>query len=70
MEQIAGITDWLEYERAQWHRAVRQRGLELRSLDPEERRLVFDAITLDLERRKRDYRGACVGHDAQVVSSE
>jgi hypothetical protein len=44
---------WREYESAQWHRAVRERGLQLRSLDPDERILVFDAITADLERRKK-----------------
>lgn len=46
-------TSWREFESTQWHRAVRDRGLELRSLDPDERILVFDAITADLERRKR-----------------
>jgi hypothetical protein len=43
---------WREYESVQWHRAVRYRGLRLHSLDPDERLLVFNAITADLERRK------------------
>jgi hypothetical protein len=44
---------WREYESAHWHLAVRDRGLQLRSLDPDERILVFVAITADLERRKK-----------------
>lgn len=50
--KILDAAQWQEFERAQWHRAVRYRGLELRSLDADERHLVFDAITSDLERRK------------------
>ena len=46
------LTSWREFESAQWHQAVRYRGLQLGSLDPEERALVFDAITADLEHRK------------------
>ena len=49
---IFDTTQWREFESEQWHRAVRYRGLELRSLDVDERGLVFDAITSDLERRK------------------
>jgi hypothetical protein len=44
---------WREFESTEWHRAVRDRGLELRSLDPDERILVLDAITADLEQRKK-----------------
>ncbi len=50
---IFDTAQWREFESEQWHQAVRNRGLELRSLDVDERGLVFDAITTDLERRKR-----------------
>jgi hypothetical protein len=53
MTNTFDAASWREYESAQWHLAVRDRGLQLRSLDPDERILVFDAITADLERRKK-----------------
>lgn len=53
-KQILDATQWRRYESVQWTRAVRYRGLELRSLDLDERILVYDAITADLERRKQE----------------
>lgn len=50
--KIYDAAQWREFESAQWHAAVRYRGLQLLSLDTDERHLVFDAITADLERRK------------------
>ena len=55
---IFDTTQWREFESEQWHQAVRYRGLELRSLDVDERGLVFDAITSDLERRKHEREAA------------
>lgn len=52
--EIVDVTQWRRYESVQWTRAVRYRGLELRSLDLDERILVYDAIASDLERRKRE----------------
>ena len=51
--EIFDAVQWRAFESAQWHGAVRYRGLELRSLDADERVLVFDAIASDLERRKK-----------------
>jgi hypothetical protein len=51
--EIETAAAWREFESAKWHEAVRYRSLELRSLDADERRLVFEFITSDLERRKR-----------------
>jgi hypothetical protein len=50
---IRSAAEWRAFESEQWYEAVRDRSLELRSLEVDERRLVFDALTLDLERRKR-----------------
>ena len=55
MQQISSTRQWREFERATWLQAVRDRGLRLRSLDEDERALVFEAINLDLERRKSTY---------------
>jgi hypothetical protein len=44
---------WREFESAAWFTAVRERGLELRFLDADERLLVFDAITSGLARSGR-----------------
>jgi predicted kinase len=55
---IFDATQWREFEREQWCEAVRDRGLELSSLDVDERSLVFDAITSDLERSKREREAA------------
>jgi len=52
MQQISSTRQWREFERSTWLQAVRDRGLRLRSLDDDERALVFEAINLDLERRK------------------
>jgi len=52
MQQISSKSQWREYERSSWLQAVRDRGLSLRSLDDDERVLVFEAINQDLERRK------------------
>ncbi len=43
---------WQKFESEQWKGAVRNRGLQLSSLDRDERILVFEAIVADLERRK------------------
>lgn len=53
MNEIISEREWREFESSRWHEAVRNGGLQLRSLDPEERWLVLDAITADLERRRR-----------------
>jgi hypothetical protein len=50
--KIHDAAQWQEFEQAQWHRAVRYRGLELASLDADERHLVFDAITSATIRRR------------------
>jgi hypothetical protein len=55
VKKIFSLIEWFEFERVQWHRAVRHRGLELRSLDPDERVLVFESIAADLERRKQKF---------------
>ena len=47
-------TQWRQYESERWREAVRNRGLRMRSLDADERELVLEAITADLERRKRN----------------
>jgi hypothetical protein len=52
MHQISSNRQWREFERTSWLQAVRDRGLRLRSLDEDERALVFEAINQDLERRK------------------
>lgn len=52
MPQISSNLQWREFESDRWLRAVRDRGLHMRSLDDDERELVFEAINLDLERRK------------------
>jgi hypothetical protein len=44
---------WLKFESEQWKGAVRNRGLQLNSLDRDERILVFDAIVSDLDWRKK-----------------
>lgn len=56
MQQISSTSQWREYERSSWLQAVRDRGLSLRSLDDDERALVFEAINNDLERRKSSYK--------------
>ena len=43
---------WQQFESEQWKSAVRNRGLQLSSLDRDERILVFEAIVADLDRRK------------------
>jgi hypothetical protein len=53
MNTIDNLADWHEFESDRWHEAVRHRGLLLRSLDPDERALVLEAINTDLERRRR-----------------
>lgn len=53
MTPIDTLTDWHAFESDRWHNAVRHRGLLLRSLDPDERTLVLEAINTDLERRRR-----------------
>jgi len=53
MNKIISEREWREFESGCWHEAVRNRGLQLRSLDPEERRLVLEAINEDLERRRQ-----------------
>jgi hypothetical protein len=55
MQQISSTRQWREFERTTWLQAVRDRGLRLRSLDDDERALVFEAINLDLERRKNSF---------------
>jgi hypothetical protein len=52
MRQISSNRQWREFESDRWLQAVRDRGLHMRSLDDDERELVFEAINLDLERRK------------------
>ena len=52
MQQISSTIQWREFESDRWLQAVRDRGLRMRSLDDDERELVFEAINLDLERRK------------------
>lgn len=52
MQQISSTIQWREFESDRWLQAVRDRGLHMRSLDNDERELVFEAINLDLERRK------------------
>lgn len=54
MQQISSTRQWREFERSTWLQAVRDRGLRLRSLDDDERALVFEAINQDLERRKNN----------------
>jgi len=51
-EIISNEASWRRFESDRWRDAVRDRGLQLRSLDADERRLVFDAIVVDLERRR------------------
>ena len=53
MNKIISERAWHEFESSCWHEAVRHRGLQLRSLDPEERQLVLEAINEDLERRRQ-----------------
>jgi hypothetical protein len=53
MNEIISEREWREFESNRWHEAVRHRGLQLRSLDPEERQLVLQAINDDLERRRQ-----------------
>jgi hypothetical protein len=55
MQEISSSRQWREFERNTWLQAVRDRGLRLRSLDDDERALVFEAINLDLERRKNSF---------------
>lgn len=57
MQQISSNLQWREFESDRWLQAVRDRGLHMRSLDDDERELVFEAINLDLERRKSQVRG-------------
>jgi hypothetical protein len=58
MKKLLDATTWTEFERAQWHRAVRYRGLELASLDRDERGLVFDAIIREATRPHSDGRSS------------
>jgi hypothetical protein len=51
MQHVSSPRQWREFEGGRWLRAVRDRGLHMRSLD-DERQLVFEAINVDLERRK------------------
>lgn len=50
---IIDLAAWQQFESEQWNSAVRNRGLQLASLDREERILVFEAIVSDLDRRKK-----------------
>ena len=62
---VAIISDeagWRRFESDRWRDAVRDRGLQLSSLDSDERLLVFDAITSDLERRKTAFVSARAHH--------
>lgn len=52
MKKLLDAAQWTEFEQAQWHRAVRYRGLEFASLDADERHLVVDAI-IDATTRQR-----------------
>lgn len=52
MNRISSQAEWYEFESARWREAVRDHDLRLASLDPDQRRLVIDAINADLERRK------------------
>jgi hypothetical protein len=49
---IIDLATWQKFESEQWKGAVRNRGLQLSSLDRDERILVFEAIVSDLDRRK------------------
>lgn len=51
--KIIDQATWLKFESEQWKGAVRNRGLQLNSLDRDERILVFEAIVSDLDRRKK-----------------
>jgi hypothetical protein len=53
MTNIIDQATWLKFESEQWKGAVRNRGLQLSSLDRDERILVFEAIVSDLDRRKK-----------------
>jgi hypothetical protein len=59
--KIHDAAQWQEFEQAQWHRAVRYRGLELASLDADERHLVFDKIIRGATRRRSGARFS-LGH--------
>jgi hypothetical protein len=49
---IIDLATWQKFESEQWKSAVRNRGLQLSSLDRDERILLFEAIVSDLDLRK------------------
>jgi hypothetical protein len=53
MNTIIDQATWQKFESEQWKGAVRNRGLQLSSLDRDERILVFEAIVSDLDQRKK-----------------